>query len=102
MILDWLKLNKDHLASSLDSLEFDDILLDIISEMRSLPYKLDVITSMVRIAVSDGEYSKVERMLIKKTILFWNVGMTSLPAHHPINSVFGVKKSHPVQATVCG
>lgn len=73
MVLDWFKLNKDQLASAIYSLEYEDTLLSLINEMKSFPYKLDVITCMVKIATSDGEYSKTEKLLIKKTISYWNV-----------------------------
>jgi hypothetical protein len=32
---------------------------------------------MVRIAVSDGVYADIEKGLIKKTILYWNIGRNS-------------------------
>lgn len=73
MILDWFKLNRAELSKSIESLEYDQLLIDLIQNMRALPHKLDVMTVMVKIAVSDGEYSSMKKMLIKKTIVYWNV-----------------------------
>lgn len=73
MAFDWFMLNKDELLDIINSLAYDTALLETLSEIKSMPHKLDVISGMVRIAVSDGVYSNVERGLIKKTILYWNI-----------------------------
>jgi len=73
MARDWFMLNKDDLMDVIDSLAYDTVLLDTLSAIKSMPHKLDVISGMVRVAVSDGVYSNVERGLIKKTILYWNI-----------------------------
>jgi len=73
MARDWFFLNKDSLVEIIDSLAYDTALIDILKEIRSMPHKLDVITGMVKIAVSDNDYSNVEKGLIKKTILYWNI-----------------------------
>lgn len=71
--MDWLKLNKDHLSAIIDGLEYDREIIAILSDIRSLPYKLDIITAMVRIAIADNDYSRIEKGFIKKTILYWNI-----------------------------
>ena len=73
MARDWFYLNKNDLETIINNLEYDTELLAALKEIKSLPHKLDVITGMVKIAVSDGVYDKVERGLIKKTILYWNI-----------------------------
>lgn len=73
MALDWFTLNKSDLQDVIENLAYDTVLLETLSAIKSMPHKLDVISAMVRIAVSDGEYSNVERGLIKKTILYWNI-----------------------------
>jgi len=73
MIREWLALNKDSLMADIDGLEYDTVLLSIVNEMRNLPHKLDVMTAMVKIAVADDNYSDLRQMLIKKTILYWNI-----------------------------
>ena len=73
MVFDWFVLNKTDLTDIIDSLEYDSVLIDIFKEIRNLPHKLDVVTAMVKIGVSDGEYSDKEKMFVKKTILYWNV-----------------------------
>lgn len=73
MALDWFMLNKAELVEIIDSLAYDTVLLETLSAIKSMPYKLDVISGMVRIAVSDNDYSNVEKGLIKKTILYWNI-----------------------------
>lgn len=80
MILDWFKLNRTELSAAIESLEYDQLLIDLIQNIRSLPHKLDVMTVMVRIAASDGEYSNKEKLLIKKTLLYWNIKADEMAA----------------------
>ena len=73
MAKDWFILNKGDLVETIDSLAYDTALISILKEIRSMPHKLDVVTGMMRIAISDGEYAAVEKGLVKKTILYWNI-----------------------------
>ena len=73
MAYDWFCLNKKELEDVINGLAYDTELLETLKEIKSLPHKLDVITGMVKIAVSDNDYHNVERGLIKKTILYWNI-----------------------------
>ena len=73
MARDWFYWNKKELEAVIDGLAYDTELLAILKEIKALPQKLDVITGMVRIAVSDNDYHIVKRGLIKKTILYWNI-----------------------------
>lgn len=73
MALDWFNLNKADLVAIIDSLAYDSAIINILEDIRSMPHKLDVITGMVKIAISDGDYARIEQGLIKKTILYWNV-----------------------------
>jgi uncharacterized tellurite resistance protein B-like protein len=73
MIKDWLCLNKEALLADINSLEYDSVLIETLSHMKSLPHKLDVVTAMMRIAIADGDYSDMKKMFIKKTILYWNI-----------------------------
>jgi len=70
---DWFVHNKTDLVAIIDSLAYEDTLIDIFSHMRHLPQKLDVLTAMVKVAIADGDYGPKEELFIKKTILFWNV-----------------------------
>ena len=74
MARDWFMLNKPYLEEIIDNLAYDTALCEILAPIKSMPHKLDVISGMVRIAVSDGVYADIEKGLIKKTILYWNVG----------------------------
>ncbi len=73
MARDWFRRNKWDLEEIIDNLSYDTAICEILAPIKSMPYKLDVISSMVRIAVSDGFYCDVEKTLIKKTCLYWNV-----------------------------
>lgn len=73
MARDWFYLNKNDLENIINSLAYDTELLATLKNIKSLPFKLDVITGMVRIAISDDVYDNVEKSLIKKTILYWNI-----------------------------
>lgn len=73
MIKEWLLLNKHDLISDIDSLEYDTVLLNTLNEIKYFPHKLDVVTAMLRIAVADDNYTPMKHMLIKKTILYWNI-----------------------------
>jgi len=73
MARDWFMLNKVELLDVIDSLAYDTALCETLAPIKSLPHKLDVITGMVKIAVSGDDYSTVKRGLVKKTILYWNI-----------------------------
>lgn len=73
MARDWFYWNKKDLDNIIQGLAYDTEIIATLKDIKSLPYKLDVITGMVRIAVSDNDYDKVEKGLIKKTILYWNI-----------------------------
>lgn len=73
MAFDWFTRNKKDLEATIDSLAHDTAICEILAPIKSMPHKLDVISSMVRIAVSDGDYCDIEKGLIKKTCLYWNV-----------------------------
>ncbi len=73
MVFDWFVHNKADLVAVIESLAYEDTLIDIFSHMRHLPQKLDVLTAMVKVAIADGDYGPKEELFIKKTILFWNV-----------------------------
>lgn len=73
MAHDWFFLNRENLEDVINGLAYDTELLATLKEIKTLPHKLDVITAMVKIAVSDNDYHAVERGLIKKTILYWNI-----------------------------
>jgi uncharacterized tellurite resistance protein B-like protein len=73
MVRDWLTLNKLELTEMVESLEYDTVLLSLLKEIKFLPYKLDIITAMVNIAIADNNYSDMKQMFVKKTILYWNV-----------------------------
>ncbi len=74
MARDWFMLNKPGLEAIIESLAYDTALCEILAPIKSMPHKLDVISGMVKIAISDGVYADIEKGLIKKTILYWNVG----------------------------
>jgi len=74
MARDWFILNKSGLEEIIDNLAYDTALCEILAPIKSMPHKLDVISGMVRIAVSDDVFADIEKGLIKKTILYWNVG----------------------------
>lgn len=73
MIKDWLINNKSRLKSIITGLEIDSELIAIFQQFRSYSHKFDVLNAMVQVGIADGDYGRVEKMLIKKTILYWNV-----------------------------
>ncbi len=73
MAKDWFILNKPELLEIIESLAYDTALCETLAPIKSMPHKLDVITGMVKIAVSDDDYTTLKQGLIKKTILYWNV-----------------------------
>lgn len=73
MAFDWFFYHKDELMAVVEGLEYDTVLLDIISNFRNLPHKLDVLTAMVNVAIADGDYPPRAQLFVKKTILYWNV-----------------------------
>ncbi len=73
MAKDWFLINKADLIDIVNGLAYDTAILSILSEIKSFPHKLDVITCMVNIAIADEDYGDMEKMFIKKTILYWNI-----------------------------
>jgi len=73
MTLDWFVHNKKELTAVIDGLEYDSELIAIFKEIRTFPHKLDVITAMMRVGIADGDYGQIEKLFIKKTILYWNI-----------------------------
>ena len=73
MAKDWLVNNKGNISSMITDLETDSELLAIFKQFRNYKHKHDVITAMVQVGIADGDYGNVEKMLIKKTILYWNI-----------------------------
>ena len=66
-------LNKPALEDVISTLSYDTAICETVAPIKSMPHKLDVISYMVKIAVSDGEYCQVEKDLIEKTCRYWNV-----------------------------
>ncbi|WP_026942047.1 TerB family tellurite resistance protein [Hellea balneolensis] len=73
MIKDWLINNKIRLKAIINGLEIDSELLAIFQQFRGYSHKFDVLSAMVQVGIADGDYGRTEKMLIKKTILYWNV-----------------------------
>lgn len=85
MARDWFMRNRSDLEEIIDSLAYDTALCEILAPIKAMPHKLEVISSMLKIAVSDGEYADVEKGLIQKTRLYWNI--ENKPQHTEIYSV---------------
>lgn len=73
MAKDWFARNKPDLENIIENRSHDTAICEIVQPILFMPYKLDVISCMVKVAVSDGEYCDVERSLIAKTCLYWDV-----------------------------
>jgi len=81
MLKDWFIYNIDELKAVVNGLEYDSELLAIFKHIRSFPFKLDVATAMMRVGIADGDYGDMEKMFMKKTILYWNMRSNEQPAH---------------------
>lgn len=73
MARDWFVRNREGLEEIIDSLAYDTAICDILAPIKLISHKMDVINHMLKIAISDDEYANVEKGLIKKTILYWNI-----------------------------
>ena len=73
MAQDWFAHNKDMLTAVIEGLEYDSQFIEMFKQMRSFPFKLDVVTAMMRVGIADGDYGRIEKMFVKKTILYWNI-----------------------------
>lgn len=73
MALDWFVHNRFQLKAIIEGLEYDSELISIFKQIRSFPYKLDVVTAMMRVGTADGDYGNIEKKFINKTILYWNI-----------------------------
>jgi len=78
MIKDWFINHREEIKSIVDSLEYDQKLLEIIGPIRTLSEKKLVLKAMVKIAKSDGSYHTKENMIIKKAAKYWNVNLSDL------------------------
>ena len=72
----WYELHAQEL-SEIDFSEYDDFLESLLKDISIYGHKVDILTSLVQIVISDGDYSDNARTLTKKTILLW-----SIPAKH--------------------
>jgi uncharacterized tellurite resistance protein B-like protein len=78
MIKDWFTNHREELKAVVDSLEYDQKIIEIISPIRGLPQKVMVLSAMVDIAKSDGAYHAKEGMIINKAAQYWNVKLSDL------------------------
>lgn len=72
----WYELHAQEL-SEIDFSENDDFLQSLLKDLSIYGHKVDILTSLVQIVISDGDYSYAAQTLTKKTILLW-----SIPAKH--------------------
>ena len=72
-ILFWLETY--HLSLKLNAIENwdNERLSDILSKLKPNEYRLDIVTSLVRISIADGHYDVFQKALIKKIILLWDI-----------------------------
>lgn len=73
MARDWFILNREKLEDIIDSLAYDKAICKALAPIESIPHKREVILKMLSIAISDNDFADVEKGLIKKTILYWNI-----------------------------
>ena len=73
MARDWFILNKEKLEDIIDGLDYDMAICEALAPIESIPHKREVILKMLSIAISDNDFADVEKGLIKKTILYWNI-----------------------------
>ena len=78
MTVDWFINHRERVEAVVDTLSYDDELLDIIKPLRGLPQKTEVMKAMIEIALSDGFYHDKEKMIVKKAILYWNINPADL------------------------
>jgi len=73
MARDWFTLNREALGDIINRSACDELIFETLAPIKSIPHKMDIISSMVQIAVSDDDYADVEKSLIKNTILHWDI-----------------------------
>lgn len=73
MALEWFVSHRKRLQMVVDRRDCDSAIIQITSHLRSLPQKVEVIKAMITIALSDNDYHASEKMIIKKTIVYWNI-----------------------------
>lgn len=78
MALDWFVNHRERLQEVVDSLNYDYELIEIIGQLRGLTEKVEVLKAMQTIALSDDFYHDKEKMIIKKTVLYWNIDLKEL------------------------
>lgn len=78
MAFDWFLDHRERLQTVVDSMEYDKELIEIIAQLRGLPEKVEVLKAMLNIALSDDLYHAKEKMIVKKTILYWNIDPADL------------------------
>ena len=81
---DWFQRKKPDLEAIRESEALDLALCNILEPIMSMPHKLDVIFCLVRMAISDGEYSAAEKSLIKRVVLYWDIGETDFSNYGPV------------------
>ena len=69
-IKSWLQQNWQILNDKSSHMD-DDYLHSLLTKIMPRGHKLDILTSMVRIAIAEGNYSDAQQILTRKTILYW-------------------------------
>ena len=72
-ILLWLETYPISLKSNAIENWDNERLSDILSKLKPNEYRLDIISSLVRISIADGHYDDFHQSLIKKIILLWDI-----------------------------
>lgn len=72
-ISSWVKLNQKKLSAAFDSKTIKARFLKNLEDLKDVRQKSEIIFSMVRIAISGDEYGEIEKSLIQKAILHWDM-----------------------------
>lgn len=73
MVLEWFIGHKDRLQNVVNARDYDRELIEVIAQLRGIPNKVEILKAMIDVALADEVYHAKEKMIVKKTILYWKI-----------------------------
>jgi len=80
MVLEWFIGHKDRLQKVVNARDYDRELIEVIAQLRGIPNKVEILNAMIDVALSDEFYHAKEKMIVKKTVLYWNIDPAEINA----------------------
>jgi len=71
-LLAWYEMNKDEIRQKLETPYFNDWLYDVLERLKDLPDKSEILETMRKISIADGDIHVSERALMALSERYWH------------------------------